>query len=696
VGDARLLFCFGVHDHQPVGNFDHVVEDATARAYHPLLVRLHERPEVRLTIHVSGGLLAWLRERAPRTFDLLGALAARGQAELLSGGFYEPILAVLPDADARGQIEHLSDFLTAHFGIRPRGLWLAERVWEPHLPRTLAAAGIEYVLLDDHHFALAGLDPERLGGSYVTEDRGATLRVVPISQRLRYLIPFAPPEAALDYLDTRRGATPAVTMVDDGEKFGVWPGTHAHVYAEGWLDRFFDRVLATDWITLATLGEMIDRTPAAGRVYLPTAAYREMGEWALPVEAARALTEARQALEALPDGSRLAGRLHGGFWRSFLAKYPEVADTYGKMLRLSDAVQEAAGRRPGDARVAEARAALWRGQANDAYWHGIFGGCYLPHLRRAVRGALLECERHLVQATAAPALTWSRAAIDDGDHAAILVRTEVLAITVRPALGGAVTELGHLPRALDLGDVLARRPEAYHAEVRARATAAAHERVQTIHATPMAKETGLDTLLQYDDRRRASLLEGWFAPTGPLDPITPWPAARSLFAPAGRPAEVRTAGEALVIRLAEASGEGTVAVDKEIRIHGNVVRARYRLRRAGPTGQGRWGVQWNLALTAGDAPGRYLTLPGHPAPASRGRAETVDEVGLVDEWIGLEARLALRPAAALGWGPVETVSLSEGGFERIYQGTALLALWPVDLGADAEAVIEATLVVETR
>src|SRR5216117_3789964 len=70
-------------------------------------------------------------------------------------------------------------------------MWLAERVWEPHLPRVLAQAGVEYVLLDDSHFAQAGLDPDALGGYYLTEDQGVRLRVFPISQRLRYLIPFA-------------------------------------------------------------------------------------------------------------------------------------------------------------------------------------------------------------------------------------------------------------------------------------------------------------------------------------------------------------------------------------------------------------------------------------------------------------------------------------------------------------------------
>ena len=53
---------------------------------------------------------------------------------------------------------------------------------------------------------------------------------------------------------------------------------------------------------------------------------------------------------------------------------------------------------------------------------------------------------------------------------------------------------------------------------------------------------------------------------------------------------------------------------------------------------------------------------------------------LVDEWIGVRARLTWSAGAMLAWGPVETVSVSEGGFERIYQGLALLLTWPLEAG----------------
>jgi alpha-amylase len=622
-------------------------------------------------MHCTGSLLEWLREHERATFDLLGEVVTTGRVELLGGGFYEPILAILPDADKRGQIERLSEFLTAHFGVRPRGMWLAERVWEPHLPRALREAGIEYVLVDDRHFALAGLDPDALGGYYLTEDQGATLGVFPINERLRHLIPFAEVDKSIEYLGERRARLPAVTVVDDGEKFGGWPGTHRHVYEEGWLDRFFDRVLATDWLRLATFADVVDAQPAADRVYLPTASYHEMGEWALPPAAGLALQAAKRDLLAQEGGDRLATLLRGGYWRNFLVKYPEVGETYWKMLRLSAAVARRQGEAPRDERVQRARLALWRGQANDAYWHGVFGGCYLPHLRRAVKSALLEAERLL--AGAEPAAATVGDANGDG-RPEVVVRTPLLAVTLHPARGGTVSEIGVLGRDHDVADVFARRPETYHAQL-VDGTAAA---MRSIHDPPTAKEPGLQRLLAYDRFRRVSLLDGWFDGADEPDAVEPWAASRVALGDTIFTHEVehRDGGVEIALRPLGEPPAG-LEVDKRIRVHAATLSARYRLRTPGRALEGRWGVQWNLALSAGDAPGRYLALPDRPSLGSSGRRGGLGEVTLVDEWLGLSARLGWSPGAELAWGPVETVSVSEAGFERIYQGIALLLLWPL-------------------
>src|SRR5439155_1273603 len=148
--------------------------------------------------------------------------------------------------------------------------------------------------------------------------------------------------------------------------------------------------------------------------------------------------------------------------------------------------------RADDARLARGRVALWRGQANDAYWHGVFGGCYLPHLRRAVKTALLEAERSLVESGAAPEVAWTREDGNGDGRAEVYVRTRALTVTLDPDAGGMLTELGYFGAGLDVADVLARRFEAYHDRVRARAAAGPSDSARTIHESATSKEAGLD------------------------------------------------------------------------------------------------------------------------------------------------------------------------------------------------------------
>lgn len=686
MSDDRLHFLLGIHNHQPVGNFDSVVDDAVVRAYHPFLETLDRAGGgLPLTVHCSGGLLEALKARARPTFDLLGRLAADGRVELLGGGFYEPILALLPDWDKVGQIQALTHFLKSHWGVTPRGMWLAERIWEPQLPRVLREAGVEFVLVDDSHFALAGLDPETLGGYYLTEEQGASVAVFPINQRLRYLVPFSDPGESLRYLEGRRGAG-AVTMVDDGEKFGAWPGTDRLVYGERWLERFLDALRAAPWLHVSTFSRYLDARPPAGRVYLPTAAYTEMGEWALPPAAAAELTAARHRLQDLPDGERLARLLRGGFFRNFLLKYPEIGDAYWKMLRLSRRVHEGLAARPRDPRLLAARERLWQGQANDAYWHGVFGGCYLPHLRRAVKSALIGGERSLEGVGKPIGIEWTRADVDGDGQAEVSVRTRSLGVLMRPARGGSLTELAWMGGEVDVADVLTRRPEAYHRQVAERPRESAPDEVKTIHSAPEVKEAGLPALLRYDRFRRAVLLDGLFPPAeggAPLDPLDPWDAAWMAVGERSLDHEVKASPREVAVLCSLLRPDGRpMALQKSLIVAADdpAVTAGYRLRWEGEEPlDARWAVQCNLTLSAGDAPGRYFRVAGRPSLGSRGRLEGAHGLAMVDEWLGGEVALSFTAPAEVSWAPVETVSLSESGFERIYQGSALLVAWPVRL-----------------
>src|SRR5579863_10658657 len=155
-----------IHAHQPVGNFDEVMERTYERSYLPFVECVARHPRVRLGLHYTGSLLEWMAEKHPEYLQRLGALVARGQVEIAGGGFYEPILIAIPHEDRIEQIRRLSHFIEERFGKRPAGAWLAERVWEPQLPAALAEANVAYTLVDDLPFIAAGFEAEELFGAY--------------------------------------------------------------------------------------------------------------------------------------------------------------------------------------------------------------------------------------------------------------------------------------------------------------------------------------------------------------------------------------------------------------------------------------------------------------------------------------------------------------------------------------------------
>ncbi|MGA8872028.1 MAG: alpha-amylase/4-alpha-glucanotransferase domain-containing protein, partial [Candidatus Acidiferrales bacterium] len=385
-----------IHAHQPVGNFDDVIERAYKTSYLPFIEVLARHPSIRAGLHYSGPLLEWIERLHPEYFDVLRALVRSGQIEMVGGGFYEPILISIPHEDRREQIARLAAYIDKHFGARPRGAWLTERVWEPEIPSSLAPAGVDYTLVDDNHFLGAGFDLEQLYGYALAEDLGHTVKVIPGLKILRYLIPFRDVSETADFLRAAAGKHPGgfAAMGDDLEKFGVWPGTHELCYTNGWLDRFFVMLeQSADWLSIAKPSDAVSSRPPLGRAELPTASYTEMMEWSLPTPARIRFHDLVTEFSSRPDALPF---LRGGTWRGFFSKYAESNLLHKKMLYVSKQVHELGPSRRRDqtflASRDEATILLLRGQCNDPYWHGIFGGLYSPHLRTAVWRSLAEAE----------------------------------------------------------------------------------------------------------------------------------------------------------------------------------------------------------------------------------------------------------------------------------------------------------------
>ncbi|MGC1105690.1 MAG: alpha-amylase/4-alpha-glucanotransferase domain-containing protein [Candidatus Acidiferrales bacterium] len=681
---TRFNLVLIVHAHQPVGNFDAVMEHAYQKSYLPFVRVLLRHPFLRLGLHYSGGLLEWIERAHPEYFENLKVMVKRGQVELLGGGYYEPILVAISKKDAREQIDKLAGYLARHFGRRPRGAWLAERVWEPQLPSVLSAAGVEYTLVDDNHFMNAGFDPASLYGTFVAEDQGSPVILFPGLKALRYLIPYKSPQEVVGFFREAARARPGgiVTMGDDMEKFGVWPGTYDYCYTDGWLERFIAELEANqNWLATLTPSDAMTSQPPLGRADLPACSYAEMMEWALPTPARLRFQAVEKEFASREDVKEF---LRGGVWRGFLTKYSESNLMQKKAMLVSRKLRDVESKLRAEGAPLEglrrAKTDLLCGQANDAYWHGVFGGLYAPHLRTMVWQSLIRAEA-FADAAAHKREKFAelrRFDLDVDGHEELYLTTERAAILISPSDGGTVKAMDFRPNSVAVINSMMRRPEPYHRKL---GQATGQRGVASIHDQVRAKEPGLEKRLKYDRWPRNSFRVLMFPAEGSAQDYENLKLDENAEI-AGGPYHVKDA-EASKVRMTADSADGEWKVEKVFsfaaRGEGFRMTCDLSMKQEGQSPANRMvGIEMVVNLLAPDATDRYLEVGGKRQSLRWAGAAPASELRLVDEWQNIRVTLQAENAKDYWVAPIETISESEEGFERVYQGSQVMAVWPVE------------------
>ncbi|MDA8094132.1 MAG: DUF1926 domain-containing protein [Betaproteobacteria bacterium] len=663
---TSLSLLFGVHAHQPVGNFHSVLEDAHSRCYRPFLETVHQYPEFRFAIHISGWLLDYLARTHPEDLARLRTMVARGQAELFGGGDTEPVLAAIPHRDRVGQVRALADKLERLLGKRPEGAWLTERVWDATVVPGLHEAGIAYTTVDDYHFLCTGLKAPALKGFFSTEEGGTRLDLFPISEELRYRFPFSPAGDAVAYLEglADTGGQAAAIYFDDIEKFGIWPETYQWVYEQGWLRDFIEGVLGSPRIRTLRYADYHAQARTRGVVYLPVTSYVEMNEWTLPAEAADRYAELLGQAKAAGTFNQDKAFLRGGIWKNFMSRYAEANWMHKRMLGLSERFHALAGEQQTEAM----RTYLYEAQANDAYWHGLFGGLYLPHLRRAVYAAIVRLEGLLDQVSARPPQI--RADVDLDGHDEIFLSNGCLQAVVRLDGRASVCELDDYALGHNFGDTLARRIEHYYRKIQLReisqdpqeGIASAHDRVAFKHEiVPADLVPDVHPRHLFNDR---------------------WCTSEEEYPLTSYVLKSESADEAGVTLACQTGEQAGLWVTKRISLSGRRLRVAYKF-----NGQssGRFLTDIHLAMPSCDGPaGRFVAdgriLGGFASLLTLKQARALELHDGV-----LQGALTVRASrpVTLTAQPLYTVSQSEAGFEKIMQAIVLSASW--DLGRRGRA-----------
>ncbi|HTI14850.1 MAG TPA: alpha-amylase/4-alpha-glucanotransferase domain-containing protein [Dictyobacter sp.] len=723
--DGSIQLGLLLHNHQPVGNFPWVFQQVYEQSYLPMLAALERHPNVRLSLHYTGSLLDWLEDAHPEFLHRVAALVQRKQVEIVGGGYYEPILPSIPDEDKVVQIRRLAERIRRDFNTQPDGMWLAERVWEPGLPRILREAGVAWTILDDIHFKNVGLEDKDLYGYYATEDSSSVLKVYATSQALRYTIPWRPPEetiATLRTLATSDGAR-IIVMGDDGEKFGSWPGTDIYCWGEdgksGWVDTFFTALEEnSDWLHTTPLGEYTHQYPALGRVYLPTSSYMEMTEWALPPQKAY---QFGQLLHQLEHEKRhdILQFFRGGFWRNFLVRYPEVNNQHKKMLRVHDLVYRAG------ATDEVGLTHLLKAQANDTYWHGLFGGIYMGHVRSAIYHHLIKAE-HAAALQLHDTETWQHYEFTDFDldtRDELLLESNLQNLYIDLQHGGSLFEWDIRRNAHNLLCVMTRRPESYHQTIRqheqqrrqqireklAQANGKQKEQeAENPHTTVRTKETDLDQYLITDRYRRNSLIDHFLPPGLPLknyiqmryeeqgDFIAPPYTAQVTQNDMGMTVTLSRDG---LVKRAGALNSLPVRVTKVLMVpaHEEELTVRYQIKNLGQARlETTFGSEWNINLLGGgNNPQAYYRFADHEQKQTyfdnTGEIERLQTFSVGNTWLQEDIKFTSNQDSKLWYFSIDTVTGSEAGFERTHQGSCLTLLWSLVIEPGQSWQVELTI-----
>jgi 4-alpha-glucanotransferase len=620
-----------VHAHQPVDNFDNIFCQAFEKSYLPFFRTLSNFPEIKLSFHASGSLLDWALEREAGFIDLIKILVERGQLELLTGGYYEPILVLISDRDRRGQIESYSSKIKEIFGFKPRGLWLTERVWESSLVESISSSGIDFTIVDDEHFKRAGLDPERLKGYYITEDNNSSLAIFPSSKFLRYSLPFKLPQESIDYLSLKREqGLDVISFGDDLEKFGFWPGTYDWVYKEKWLHNFFALLSENKgWIRTEHFGDILNNRNSSGRVYLPSSSYSEMMEWS------------------------------GGLFKNFLVKYPESNHIQKRMFSLSlklEALEDNLKKRYSDIRKK-----LYKAQNNDVYWHGVFGGLYLTHLRYLAYKYLIDAELKLnaVAKTKFPVV--EQADIDlDGDIE-IIFKDKVFDLYLSPEQGGTITEIDYKPGSMNILNTLTRREEGYHKKIMEKSglnnSSSNTNNPSSIHDRDVAVTQEIIDSLIYDSYRKSAWIDHLYSESNFSEESLLKNKALDKFKLYDMPYAVKVNKKVIEADISA----GGLSLKKRLKIDRDILRFSYSIKNSAGRGL-LFSSEFNLLLYSEDI-------------LEKKKFFDTQELVIEDSWFKLKYLLDFSEKTRVFVYPIYTVSDSEAGLERSYQGLSMHFIW---------------------
>ena len=654
----KLKLVFGVHSGQPVGTTEEQFEQAYQYSYKPFLTVLYKYPKVKTAIHFSGVLLEWFEDKHPEYMMLINEMVKRRQVELIGGGFYSPVLPIIPSKDRVGQVEQLTTYLRRRFGKRPRGCWITEGVWEPALASTIKSSGMEYLFLDDIYFEQAGIGKENLYSPFVTDDQGKSVIVLPLHNDFITSAFHKSPDAYLrDLVELKANEGEAERLVSvmwNGEYFYSSPERYAEFFSEeGWLEQFLSKLSEhTHDVQTILPGKYLRGGAPFRRVYFPgslnvsdnVGVRNDNGHMGLATASGR--------------------REINSYFRKNIVHYPESGRLYGKMMYVHLIVGQV---RRDRSRKKTAKEESWKGQGNAPFWHGPDGGIYNNRLRKAAYARLIEAEK-TTREKGIFSTTVNVTDIDLDGADEYLYQGQFINSYVHRR-GASIFELDYVVTAWNYQDVMARYREPYHEEK--------------------------DERNGFDLSPRSSFVDHFFSEDTSFDDVMHARAkekcdfADSFYYPKKVDKDHKDLELDIHRWLIDADGDGQgswLHLQKYFDFQKNSINVSYSLHiEKGKKAKGLFATELNLSFPESDKDRLVYSITSEDDSITEvldGKFDfkRVKELAIHDRENKTLIPLTPSETAMLWTYPVYTITMRYGEKRRMYQGSCYIFLWECKLG----------------
>ncbi|MGC8974873.1 MAG: alpha-amylase/4-alpha-glucanotransferase domain-containing protein [Thermoprotei archaeon] len=428
IEEKKPIFIFVIHFHQPVGQLSEVLERLFENSYKPLMNTLLKY-RVPVALHFSGPLLLYAEDHYPEFLEMIRRAGDSGFPEFIGGAYSEAILPLIPIEDRAEQVRKYNELFRRLVGDYPlRGFWLPERFWDQTIPSIISRFGYEYVFVDDQLLYMKGMKWGDSKYLWLTEDSGKPIKLFFIDTEIRYKLPWAPIREVIEYISkvSELEGYPYVLWGSDAEKFGEWKPWGI---TGKWLEEFLQVLSSSNKYYVLRPRDYLRLESVRGLTYLPHGSYDKMMEWS------------------------------GGLIWNFLTKYSESNNMHKKLIHVREKVLEAESR--SSYRLEDAWDYIHLAECNDVYWHGLFGGTYIHHLRAEVYRNLIRAENIADKVLRSYGI--KKKDFDFDGREEVLVEEELLSAYVKPSDGGTLFELDYREyrKETNLVNVMSRYPETY-------------------------------------------------------------------------------------------------------------------------------------------------------------------------------------------------------------------------------------------